>query len=120
MEWVTHKENIIHAWKNKLFESVREASKRYGKNNPNAKKVYQIKDKKVIGTYDTIKEASIKTKTNKTDIGKCCNKKRNKANGFEWSFIPPSRSNNIAHGKTVSGHSKNPNLVYVRGVVEEV
>ena len=35
------------------------------------------------------KEAAIKTKTNKTSIGKCCNKKRNKANGFEWSFESP-------------------------------
>ena len=115
LEWVTHKENIMHAWKNKLFEPVREASKRYGKNNPNAKRVYQIKDKKVIGVYDTIKEASIKTKTNKTDIGKCCNKKRNKANGFEWSFIPPLHSKNITHGKTVRGHSKNTQVISREG-----
>ena len=90
LEWVTHKENINHAWKNKLFEPVREASKRYGKNNPNAKKVYQIKDNVVIQVFNTIKEASIKTKTNKTNIGKCCNNKRKKANGFKWSFYPPN------------------------------
>ena len=89
LEWITHKENIEHAWKKNLFESVRKASKRYGKDNPNAKRVYQIKDKKVVEVFDTIKEAAIKTKTNKTSIGKCCNKKRNKANGFEWSFESP-------------------------------
>lgn len=91
LEWVTHKENIEHAWKNKLFESVREASRRCGKDNPNAKKVYQIKNNIIIGVFDTIKEAAIKTNTNQTNIGKCCNNKRNTANGFEWSFIPPYR-----------------------------
>ena len=89
LEWVTNKENIKHAWKNKLFESVRKASKRYGKDNPNAKKVCQIKNNAIVEVFDTIKEASIKTKTNKTNIGKCCNNKRKTANGFEWHFIPP-------------------------------
>ena len=27
LEWVTHKENINHAWRTKLFEPVREASR---------------------------------------------------------------------------------------------
>ena len=91
LEWVTHKENIEHAWKTKLFEPVREASKRYGKNNPNAKKVYQMKNNIIIGVFDTIKEAAIKTNTNKTNIGKCCHDKRNTANGFKWRFSPPYR-----------------------------
>lgn len=89
LEWVTHKENIGHAWKTKLFEPVRKASRRYGKNNPNAKKVYQIKNNIIIGVFNTIKEASAKTNTNQTNIGKCCHNKRNTANGFEWRFSPP-------------------------------
>ena len=89
LEWVTHKENIEHAWKTKLFEPVREASRKYGKNNPNAKKVYQMKNNIIIGVFDTIKEAATRTNTNKTNIGKCCNSKRRTANGFEWRFSPP-------------------------------
>lgn len=115
LEWVTHKENIMHAWNNKLFEPVREASKRYGKENPNAKRVYQIKDDIVIQVFDTIKEASIKTNTNRTNIGKCCNNKRMKANGFEWSFIPPTKIKNTHNGKTVSGHSKNTQVTLREG-----
>ena len=119
LEWITHKENIEHAWKKNLFESVRKASKRYGKDNPNAKRVYQIKDKKVVEVFDTIKEAAIKTKTNKTSIGKCCNKKRNKANGFEWSFeSPPYAIKKVAYGKTVSGHSKNRNRNYITPLLQ--
>ena len=91
LEWVTHKENINHAWRTKLFEPVRKASKRYGKSNPNAKKVYQIKNNIIIGVFDTIKEAATKTNTNKTNIGKCCHNKRKTANGFEWRFSPPYR-----------------------------
>lgn len=87
LEWVTHKENINHAWKNNLFEPVREASKRYGKNNPSAKGViqYDINENK-IEEYECIEDAAIKTNVNKTNIGKCCNGRRKTAGGYIWKF----------------------------------
>lgn len=87
LEWVTHKENINHAWKNKLFEPVRQASRRYGKNNPVAKKViqYDIHGNKVK-EYDSIADAVKETNINKTSIGKCCNGRQRTAGKYIWKF----------------------------------
>lgn len=87
LEWITHKENIHHAWKNKLFEPVRKASKRYGKDNPAAKKIiqYDIVGNKVK-EYDCIMDAARSTNINKTSIGKCCNKRQKTAGKFIWKF----------------------------------
>ena len=87
LEWVTHKENIKHAWTNKLFEHVREASKRYGKDNPLAKGIiqYDLKGNKVK-EYDSIMDAVRETNINKTSIGKCCNRRQNTAGGYIWKF----------------------------------
>lgn len=90
LEWITHKENINHAWKTKLFEPVRAASKRYGKDNPSAKSIvqYDIKGNK-IKEYNCITEAVKETNINKTSIGKCCNFRRKTAGSYVWRFAYP-------------------------------
>lgn len=91
LEWVTHKENIQHAWRTKLFEPVREASRRYGKDNPAAKKIiqYNLKGQK-IKEYESIADAVRETKIHKTSIGKCCNGRQKTAGGYIWKFIAPT------------------------------
>lgn len=90
LEWITHKENINHAWKNNLFEPVRIASKRYGKDNPAAKKIIQYDTEgKKIKEYDCIIDAVNETKINKTSVGKCCNNRQKTAGGFVWKFTTP-------------------------------
>lgn len=90
LEWITHKENIKHAWENKLFEPVREASRRYGKDNPASKRIiqYDTKENK-IKEYSCIAEAVRETKINKTSIGKCCNHRQKTAGGYVWKFVTP-------------------------------
>ena len=89
LEWITHKDNIKHAWNNKLFEPVREASRRYGKDNPFAKSVIQYDlNMNKIKEYSCIAEAVRKTKINKTSIGKCCNNRQKTAGGYVWRFAP--------------------------------
>ena len=87
LEWATHKEDINHAWKNQLFEPVREASRRYGKNNPSAKQVIQYDlQGNEIEVYHCIAEAVKETNINKTSIGKCCNNRQKTAGGYIWKF----------------------------------
>lgn len=89
LEWITHKDNIKHAWENKLFEPVREASRRYGKDNPSSKRVIQYDSKgNKIKEYSCIAEAVRETKINKTSIGKCCNNRQKTAGEYVWKFAP--------------------------------
>ena len=90
LEWVTHKDNVKHAWANELFEPVRKASRRYGKDNPAAKRIIQYDiNKNKIKEYSCIAEAVKETKINKTSIGKCCNHRQKTAGGYVWKFDPP-------------------------------
>lgn len=87
LEWITHKQNIEHAWANNLFEPVRKASKRYGRDNPAARCIIQYdKNGNKIKEYESIIEAVKITNINRTNIGKCCNGKRKTAGGYIWKF----------------------------------
>jgi hypothetical protein len=55
----------------------------------NSRKVIQLDPldtNKIIGTFNSIKEASIKTGINNTSIIHCCSKKYKKAGGYVWSY----------------------------------
>ena len=81
LEWCTAKENINHAIKNKLMKCD-------GKENPNAKKVRQLDvNDNFINEYNTLKEASERTNTNKVCISQVCHKKRKTAGGYKWEFV---------------------------------
>lgn len=78
LEWVTNKENVIHAYKNNL------------NNNRNAiesrkRKVDQFTlENELIKTYNSIEEATKVTKIN--NISAVCRGCRNKAGGFKWRY----------------------------------
>lgn len=58
-----------------------------GAKNPNASKVLQYTtDGILLNEWETIKEASEQTKTNKTSISMCCSGKRKTAGGFVWKY----------------------------------
>lgn len=78
LEWVTNKENVIHAYKNNL------------NNNRNAiesrkRKVDQLTlENEFIKSYNSIEEAIKVTKIN--NISAVCRGCRNKAGGFKWRY----------------------------------
>ena len=55
----------------------------------NSRKVIQfdlLDETKIIGTYNSIKEASEKTQTNNTSIIHCCSGKYKKAGNYKWKY----------------------------------
>ena len=55
----------------------------------NSRKVIQIDlldENKIIGTFNSIKEASEKTKINNTSIIHCCSGKYKKAGNYKWKY----------------------------------
>ena len=55
----------------------------------NSRKIIQLDpldETKIIGTYNSIKEASEKTKINNTSIIHCCSGKYNKAGNYKWKY----------------------------------
>jgi hypothetical protein len=74
LEWNTSSENSIHAVYNKLqiFKTV---------------KVYQYtKNNKLINTFDSVKEAAIKTKIAYQNIIRCAKGRYPIAGGFIWKY----------------------------------
>lgn len=83
LEWCTHSYNS-------KYGAIGEKHKKieyWGKGVEASKKpVLQIKDEIVINCFNSITEASKKTKTNLSSISQCCMGKRKKANKYEWKF----------------------------------
>ena len=84
LEWVTCKENIIHAFRvlGKKFPPRIQS----GYKHPRAKIVLQIKDNIIIAEYLSTREAHRKTNINQGHISECCLGKRNKAGKFQWRY----------------------------------
>lgn len=75
LEWVTPKENLIHAWKNKLNK----------RGEP--KEIFQYdKTEKFIRKYESAKEASRQTRIDHANICRCASKKAKTAGGFIWKW----------------------------------
>ena len=77
LEWTTIKENMKHAYKNNLYKYHKRIKI----------KVCQIKNNRIIKTYDSISQASNETKINATSIGYCLKGKYNKAGGYIWKAL---------------------------------
>lgn len=92
LEWCTYKENINHAFKNKLIVIEK------GKNNPmfgrtgklsNCKrKIKQLdKNNNELNIFSTVREASKKYNIQETNIVKCCRGKIKTAGGYVWRYV---------------------------------
>ena len=56
--------------------------------NPRQRRVVQKnKNKEIINTYDSIKDASINTKIGASSILRCCKGKNKQAGGFLWEYV---------------------------------
>lgn len=79
LEWVTRKENQIHAYKNKLQVAK--------KNNERSFPIYQLTlDGKIINTFPSIMEAERKTGIKNANIARAC-KRNQTACGYKWRYI---------------------------------
>jgi hypothetical protein len=78
LEIITQKQNIKHAWDNKLSHRTR------------CKKVAQYdKNKNIIKIYDAILDAERETGINNSKIVACCKKRygRKTAGGYIWEYV---------------------------------
>lgn len=93
LEWVTAKENTIHAFKNSLINTRTEkalkaksiqARKLIEKNKIRIKQYN--KDGTYINTYNSIIEASKNTNSNPTHISLCAKGKQKTCGGYIWKY----------------------------------
>lgn len=76
LEWVSNKENCIHAVKNKLRTYEKQSIK-----------VAQIKNNLIVNAFCSINYAAKITGITKSNIYQCVNNKRKTAGGYEWKKI---------------------------------
>lgn len=84
LEWVTHKENIVHSFVVLKRNVVGSRKGKFGKDCPGTNIIQQIKDGLVIGEFFGSAEAQRITGVNQGHIIDCCNGKRKTAGGFLW------------------------------------
>jgi hypothetical protein len=86
LEWCTHKENVIHAFKNGL--NTPPCLGKFGGEHHRSKKVEMTSiDGKIIEKFDSISCIVMKYGFSKSAISSCCLKKRNFHKGFKFKFI---------------------------------
>ena len=89
LEWVTNKENSIHAWKTGLQHKHKGAFLgKSGKEHNKSKKVLQINrnTKEIITIHYGTWEASRRTNVSQKSICNCCNNKQKTAGGYIWKY----------------------------------
>ena len=78
LEWITQKENIIHAWNNNLSH------------RNNCRKIQQLdKNGKLIKIYSAVMDAERETGISNSKIVACCKKHygRKTAGGYIWRYV---------------------------------
>lgn len=80
LEWATQSENMRHAFKFGLKDTMKavEANKR---------KVASYRDDKLVKMYDSVRDAEKDTGVCNQNIIKVCQKRRKNAGGLEWRYI---------------------------------
>lgn len=86
LEWVTSKENTIHAWKYLNKKPSFSMLGKTGIKNSLSKIVLQIKKGKIIKKYYGTHEAERKTGIKSQSISACCRGKQKTAGKFEWKY----------------------------------
>lgn len=85
LEWVTNRENQIHAHENGLKVSPMKGM--FGSDHNKSKAVIQYsKSGDLIAEYGSIKEAQRMTGIADSNIGSCCRGKYKSAGGFIWKY----------------------------------
>ena len=82
LEYITLHENILHAWANKL------ARAKYGEYGNRARAIIQLDKNNLseIARYNSIWEASEKTKIIYTSIVNCLKGRSKSGGGFKWKY----------------------------------
>ena len=91
LEWCTQKQNIQHAWDNKLITFTETMKKSVTKTilkevEKQKRKVKCIKDGVVIAMYESAGDAARKIKGSQPHISDCCNGKRITHKGYKWEW----------------------------------
>ena len=83
LEWVTNRENVIHAFKNNLIKIPK------GENNATAKRVLQIdiSTGEVIKKWGCLSYIKEQLNYNLSNISNACNGKIKTAYGFKWEYV---------------------------------
>lgn len=84
LEWVSASENAIHAHRILGHKSSMFGIK--GKNNPNTKRVIQIKNNIIIGSFWGCEEAARKVGVCPQNISRCCRGCRKHSGGYQWKY----------------------------------
>lgn len=84
LEWCSRSENILHSYN--VLHRIPYWLNKKGKQFYKTKKVLQLKDNKVIASFDGTKEAAQAVGCHYTSIIQACNKKTKSIKGFQWSY----------------------------------
>ena len=84
LEWVTHSENMVHAYRVLHIEPFLKNKK--GRLCPTSKIILQIKDDKIIAEFYGTGEAERITGINSGQIWKCCCGKQKESCGYKWKY----------------------------------
>ena len=81
LEWCTYSDNITHAIKYGLVKH----EPKYGKDNPNAKRIVQIHDGMIVKVWDSMADAQ-RAGFNFKSISNCCRGECKTHKGYEWQY----------------------------------
>lgn len=84
LEWVTAKENIQHAFRTGLHKGS--CYGKFGKDNPQAKIILQLKNNQIIAEFYGLREAAESVNKGCSHIGECCLGQRKSAYGYKWKY----------------------------------
>lgn len=95
LEWNTSKENIHHAWENKLICFSKESRKKAGISRQKPCLQYD-KNNHLIKRWDSLKQASKELGICKSTISMCLNGRYETAGGYVWKF--DIKNKNVSEG----------------------
>jgi hypothetical protein len=87
LEWVTPKENVIHAWQNNLCKPVNHWEGKFGENHNTSKFIYQYDlQGNFIAKHKGIRHLAEKMNIKYQSIIRCAKGLRPSAYGYKWSY----------------------------------